>query len=74
MYVLLSEVSLEEEEEYKNYLRINPKCFDKLFVLVKDITRKTINMRDASAPKLMFATERFHVHSFVVFFNFFLIW
>ena len=36
VYILLSKVHLEEEEEYKNYLRITPECFDKLFVLVKD--------------------------------------
>ena len=29
---LLSELRLEEEEEYKNYLRMNPGCFDKLFI------------------------------------------
>ena len=32
----LSEVHLEEEEEYKNDLRITPECFDKLFGVVKD--------------------------------------
>ena len=31
-----SEVHLEEEEEYKNYLRINSECVEKLFALVKD--------------------------------------
>ena len=36
MYIPLPEVLLEEEEEYKNYLRITPVCFDELFVLVKD--------------------------------------
>ena len=36
MYIFLSEVCLEEEEEYENYLRINPECVDDLFVLVKD--------------------------------------
>ena len=35
-YYSLSEVCLEEEEEYKNYLRMIPECFDDLFVLVKD--------------------------------------
>ena len=40
VYIFLSEVRLEEEEEYKNYLRIASQCFDKLFVLVKgDITK-----------------------------------
>ena len=36
VHIFLFEVHLEEEEEYKNYLRITPVCFDKLFVLVKD--------------------------------------
>ena len=40
VYIFLSEVRLEEEEEYKNYLRIASQCFDELFVLVKgDITK-----------------------------------
>ena len=36
VYIFLSEVHLEEKEEYKNYLGITPKYFNKLFVLVKD--------------------------------------
>ena len=36
MYILLSEVRLEEEEVRKNYLRITFECFDELFVIVKD--------------------------------------
>ena len=36
VHIFLFEVHLEEEEEYKNYLRITPVRFDKLFVLVKD--------------------------------------
>ena len=36
MYIFLSEVCLEEEEEYKSYLSITTECFDKLFVLTKD--------------------------------------
>ena len=37
MYIDLSEVRLEEEEEeYKNYLRVTPECFDELFLLAKD--------------------------------------
>ena len=40
VYILLSEVHLEEEEEYGNYLGITPKCFDLPFVYVKiDITK-----------------------------------
>ena len=35
VYIFLSEVHLEEEEEYSNYFRMTPKCFDKLFVLAK---------------------------------------
>ena len=66
MYVFLSEISLEEEEEC-NYLRINLECFDNLFVLAKDnITKQTANMKDASVLKLKFDAETFHIHSFVV--------
>ena len=36
VYILLSEVRLEEEEEYKHYLRMTPECFEELLVLVKD--------------------------------------
>ena len=36
LHFLLYEVFLEEEEEYKNYFRIAPETFNKLFVLVKD--------------------------------------
>ena len=40
MYIFLSEDRLEEEEEYQNYLRITPECFDKLFALVNgDVTK-----------------------------------
>ena len=63
MYILLSEVRLEEKEEYKIYLSITYECFDDLFVLKKDnVTKQTTNMRDASAPKLKLAAEIFHVH------------
>ena len=56
MCIFLFEVCLEEEEEYKNYLRITPKCFDELFVLAKDdITTLTAIVRDVSAPKLKLA-------------------
>ena len=41
IYILLSEVRLEEEEEYKSYLRIIPEYFDELFEILKDgITKK----------------------------------
>ena len=58
---LLSELRLEEEEEYKNYLRMTPGCFNELLELVKeDITKKPTNMRDAISPKLKLAvTLRF---------------
>ena len=55
MCIFLFEVCLEEEEEYKNYLRITPECFDELFVLAKDITTLTAIVRDVSAPKLKLA-------------------
>ena len=58
MYILLPGVHLEEKEEYENYLRITPECFDKLFVLVKDnITKQITNMRDASTLKLKLAAK-----------------
>ena len=69
MYIFLSAVRLEEEEEYENYLMITPECFDKLLVRVKDVITKYIaNMRDASTPKLKLAANIFHVHLFVVLF------
>ena len=37
---LLSELHLEEEEDYKNYLRITPECLEELFELVKDVITK----------------------------------
>ena len=40
VYILLSEVHLEDGEEYGRYLRITTECFYKLFVLVKDNTTK----------------------------------
>ena len=36
MNIILSEIRLREEEEYENYLRITPECFDVLSVFVKD--------------------------------------
>ena len=38
MYIFLSEVRFEEEEEekYKNYLRMTPECFEELFALLND--------------------------------------
>ena len=67
MYNILSEVCLEEEEEYQNYLRPTPECFDKLFVvLIRDITKNLTNMRDAITPKLKLDAKIFHVHSFTV--------
>ena len=39
---LLSELRLEEEEEYKNSLKIVPDYFDELFELVKDDITKNI--------------------------------
>ena len=35
---LLSELQMEEESEYKNYLRMSPECFDEvLFDFVKNV-------------------------------------
>ena len=53
---LLSELQIEEESEYKNYLRMSPECFDELFDLVKiDITKQNTNRRDTIPPKLKLA-------------------
>ena len=72
MYIFLSEVHLVEEEEYANYLRMTPECFDKLFVLgMSGIAKETTNMRDVSAPKLNLVA--FLVHSFVVSLSFFVV-
>ena len=40
MHIFLSEVRLDEEEEYKNYLMITPESFDESFVLMKDDVAK----------------------------------
>ena len=32
-YIFLVEVHLEEEEEYRNYVRITLECFEEVFVL-----------------------------------------
>ena len=69
MYILLSEVHLEEEEEYKNYLRITSECFDELFVIGRDNNIKEItNIRDGSSSKLKLAEKMFHDYSFGVLF------
>ena len=67
---------LEVEEEYKNYSRIAPKCFNSLFVPLKDnITKQNTTMRDPSILKLKLAAETFHVYLFVVlFYQFFFMW
>ena len=36
VYIFLSQVYLQEKQEYENYLRITPECFDEFFVLFKD--------------------------------------
>lgn len=58
---LLSELRLEEENEYKNYLRMSTENFDELFRLVeKDITKQNTIMRDAISAKVKLAiTIRF---------------
>ena len=69
MYILLSEVHLEEEEEYKNYLRITSECFDELFLIGRDNNIKEItNIRDGSSSKLKLAEKMFHDYSFGVLF------
>ena len=69
MYILLSEVHLEEEEEYKNYLRITSECFDELFVIGRDNNIKEItNIRAGSSSKLKLAEKMFHDYSFGVLF------
>ena len=56
MYIFLSKVRLEEEEESKNYMRITPEYFDELFVHVK-----AQNTKDTSSPKLKLAAKTFKV-------------
>ena len=52
VYIFPSEVRLQEKEDYQNYSRITPECFDKIFVLLKDdVTQQITNMRDASTGK-----------------------
>ena len=69
MYILLSEVHLEEEEEFKNYLRITSECFDELFVIGRDNNIKEItNIRDGSSSKLKLDEKMFHDYSFGVLF------
>ena len=69
MYIFLSELHVEEEQEYKNYLRITPECFDGLFVLMRgSIIKQIANIGDASSPKLRLAANMFHIHSFVILF------
>ena len=66
---MLSEVHLEEEEEYKNYLRITSECFDELFIIGRDNNIKEItNIRDGSSSKLKLAEKMFHDYSFGVLF------
>ena len=69
VYIFLSEVHLEQEEQYEDYLRIIPECFHELFVqfVNGNITIQIPNMRDRSSPQLKLATKIFHVHSFVLF-------
>ena len=70
MYIFLSKVHLEKEHECKNYFRIAPGSFDKLFVLVRDdFTKYITNMGDARTPKVKLAAKVSHVHSFAVLFS-----
>ena len=47
--------------------------FRQVIFVNDDITKKIVNMRDASTPKLNLATKIFHVDSFVVFSSIFLL-
>ena len=72
VYILLFEIHLEGEEEYKKYWRITPECFDKLFgVLKDDITKQIITMRNANTSNLKFAAKKLYNHSFIVLFSWF---
>ena len=51
-----SELHLEENEEYENYLRITTECFGELYVLVKNEVQ---NMRDANTPEGKLAQKNF---------------
>ena len=66
---LLSELRLEEEEEYKNSLKIVPDYFDELFELVKDDITKNIQMCEMQSYPYSLMYFLFHVHSFVVLFS-----
>ena len=59
--MLLSELRLEDENEYKNYLRMTPENFEYIYHLVKNgVTKQNTTMRESIPPKLKLAvTIRF---------------
>ena len=58
---LLAELRLEDERNYKNYLRMTSENFEELFQLIKDDIRKeNTKMREPIPPRLkLAATIRF---------------
>ena len=68
MQIFLSQVSLEEYEEYKSYLRTTPECFNNLFVLAKvNITNQ--KHEKCKDTKTKACCKIFRVHLFVVLFS-----
>ena len=58
---LLNELRLEECDIYENYLRMKPKNFEEIFLLVRDrISRQSTHLRELIAPEIKLAiTIRF---------------
>ena len=55
---LLNEFLLEEEKEYRKYLRISPETFDELLELVSaDIKKQGTVMRSSIPPKIKLAAK-----------------
>ena len=53
---LISELRIEEEVNYRNYLRMTKENFEEIYRLVEeDITRKNTEMHDSIPARLKFA-------------------
>ena len=71
MYFLLSDVRLEEEEEYRDYLRITPECFEERFE-GRSILQNKLQMQEMQAlhNKTKTCCENIYfVHFFVILFS-----
>ena len=53
MQIFLSEVRLEQEKEYANYLRMTPECFDKLFVFRRAALQNKLLISEMQAHQNM---------------------